>query len=52
VKTEEPENGEGDRRLEQIAKVSMRPSRAIQEKLRERSQIESVSLERSFSQNI
>ena len=38
----------GARRLEQIARVSLSPSRTIQEKLRERSRIESVSLERSF----
>jgi hypothetical protein len=42
---------EGVRRLEQIAKISMRPSRAIKKRPRERSQIESVSLERSLSQN-
>jgi hypothetical protein len=35
VKTEGAREGEGARRLEQIAKVSMRPSRAFQEKLAE-----------------
>lgn len=37
---------EGTRRLEHIASVSMRPSRAVQERLKDRSQTESVSLER------
>jgi len=35
VKTEQAREGEEARRLEQIAKVSMRPIRAIQEKPRE-----------------
>ena len=38
------------RRLKQIARVSLRPSRAIQSEA-ERSQFESVTLERSLSQN-
>jgi hypothetical protein len=37
VNTEQAREWEGNRRLEQIAKVSMRPSRAIQEKLKEAS---------------
>jgi hypothetical protein len=42
---------EGSRRLEDIAKVSMRLNRANQARLRERSKIESVISERSLSQN-
>jgi hypothetical protein len=38
----------GDTRLEQIAKISMRSSRTIQERPRKRNQIKSVSLERSL----
>jgi hypothetical protein len=40
VKTEQVREGEGARRLEQIAKVSMRLSIAVQGKPSERSQIE------------
>jgi hypothetical protein len=43
--------GKRARRLEQIARVSWRPSSAFQERLRERSQTESVNLERSLSQD-
>ena len=34
--------------MEHIAKVSRRPSRIIQERVKERIQFESVSMERSF----
>jgi hypothetical protein len=50
VKTEGAREGEGARRLKLIARVNVRPSRAIQSEA-ERSEFESVTLERSLSQN-
>jgi hypothetical protein len=50
MKTEQAREWKGARRLEQIAKISLRPSRAIQSKA-ESNQFESVSLERSLGQN-
>jgi hypothetical protein len=44
MKTERTKEWEGAKRLEYIAKVSMRPTRAIQSEAK-RSQTESVSLE-------
>ena len=50
VKTEWAREWVEARRLQQIAKGSMRPSRAIQSEAK-RSQFESVSLEKSLTQN-
>lgn len=50
VKTEGAREREGARKLEHIANISMRPRRAIQKRQREKSHVESVSLERSLSQ--
>lgn len=51
MRTGDAKERDGASKSEQTARVSVRPSRAMQEWFRERSRIESVSVGRRLSQN-